>query len=319
MSLRIGVDLGGTKIELAALDAAGEIRLRRRVPSPSRDYDAVVRTIGDLVDAAERELGTRASVGIGTPGATSRATGRIKNANSTVLNGKPLREDLQRRLGREVRLANDANCFALSEAVDGAARGAHVVFGAILGTGVGGGIVVGGHVLEGANAIAGEWGHNPLPAPAPEDQPLPACYCGRRGCIETFLSGPGLAADHTRERGERRDAGDIAARAAAGDAACIATFDRYVSRLARALASVINIVDPDVIVLGGGLSNVARLYRDVPGAWGAHVLSDIVATRLVPPVHGDSSGVRGAAWLWGPREAQGMAPSRDESATRPLA
>ena len=319
MSLRIGVDLGGTKIELAALDAAGAIRLRRRVASPSSDYEAILRTIGDLVDAAERELGARASIGVGTPGAMSLATGRIKNANSTVLNGKPLREDLQRRLGREVRLANDANCFALSEAVDGAARGARVAFGVILGTGVGGGLVVEGRVLEGRNAVAGEWGHNPLPAPGADDQPLPACYCGRRGCIETFLSGPGLAADHARASGERVGADEIASRAAAGDPACVATLDRYVERLGRSLASVINVVDPDVIVLGGGLSNVARLYADVPRAWAAHVFSDTVATRLVPPVHGDSSGVRGAAWLWRPEELQGSAGRRDESTTHPLA
>jgi len=319
VSLRIGVDLGGTKIELAALDAAGAIRLRRRIASPSGDYNAIVRAIGDLVDAAERELGARATIGVGTPGATSLATGRIKNANSTVLNGKPLREDLQRRLGREVRLANDANCFALSEAVDGAGRGARVVFGVILGTGVGGGLVIDGRVIDGANAIAGEWGHNPLPAPGPDDRPLPLCYCGRRGCIETFLSGPGLAADHAKVHGERIDAAQIAARAAGGDAPADATFGRYVARLARSLASVINVVDPDVIVLGGGLSNVPRLYDDVPRAWGAHVFSDTVATRLVPPVHGDSSGVRGAAWLWGAGEVQGSAAPRDESIPRPLA
>ena len=240
MSLRIGVDLGGTKIELAALDAAGAIRLRRRIASPARDYGEIVRAIGDLVDAAERELGARATVGVGTPGATSLATGRIKNANSTVLNGRPLREDLQRRLGREVRLANDANCFALSEAVDGAGRGARVVFGVILGTGVGGGLVVDGRVITGANAIAGEWGHNPLPAPGLEDRPLPACYCGRRGCIETFLSGPGMSADHERATGSRLPAEEIVRRAEQGEAACAATLARYEARLARSLATVIN-------------------------------------------------------------------------------
>ena len=304
MSFRIGIDLGGTKIELAALDAAGGEALRRRVPSPSHDYEAIVRTLGDLVDAAERDLGERASVGVGTPGAASLASGLIKNANSTVLNGRPLRQDLERRLARPVRLANDANCFALSEASDGAGRGAAVVFGVILGTGVGGGIVVQGRVLEGANAIAGEWGHNPLPSPTAADQPSPECYCGRRGCIETYLSGPGLAADHARHGGEPLDAAGIAAGAAAGDAACEASLARYETRLARALAAVINLLDPDVIVLGGGLSQLQRLYANVPARWGREIFSDEVRTRLVPPLHGDASGVRGAAWLWAPHEAQ---------------
>ena len=298
MTYRLGVDLGGTKIELAALDAAGDIRLRRRVATPAGDYAGTVRAIGELVEAAERELGARCTVGVGTPGATSLATGRIKNANSTILNGMPLREDLEARLQRPVRLANDANCFALSEAADGAAKGANVVFGVILGTGVGGGVVVHGRVLDGANAIAGEWGHNPLPAPSGEDDPLPLCYCGRRGCIETFLSGPGMAADHAQVTGERVDATDIVARATAGDPGCETALRRYEQRLARALASVINVLDPDVIVLGGGLSNVERLYASVPALWRAHVFSDEVRTRLVPPAHGDSSGVRGAAWLW---------------------
>ena len=296
--MRIGVDLGGTKIELAALDAAGSIALRRRVATPAGDYEGTVRAVGQLVADAEREIDARATVGIATPGALSRATGRIKNANSTCLNGRPLKDDLERALGREIRIANDANCFALSEAVDGAARDARIVFGVILGTGVGGGIVVGQRVLDGANAIAGEWGHNPLPLPQPEDEPLPACYCGRRGCIETYLSGPGLAADHARETGERLTPDEIARRAEQGDAACEATLERYERRLARALASVINVLDPDVVVLGGGLSNLQRLYARIPAMWGAHVFSDEVRTRLVAPVHGDSSGVRGAAWLW---------------------
>ena len=313
---RIGVDLGGTKIELAALDAAGEVRLRRRVATPARDYGATVRAIGDLVEGAERELGARCTVGVGTPGATSLATGRIKNANSTALNGRALREDLEQRLARPVRLANDANCFALSEATDGAARGADVVFGVILGTGVGGGIVVHGRVLDGANAIAGEWGHNPLPAPGSEDHPLPLCYCGRRGCIETFLSGPGLAADHAQAVGERIEADEIVARAQAGHAGCEATLGRYESRLARSLAAVINVLDPAAIVLGGGLSNVRRLSENVPRLWKAHVFSDEVRTRLVAPAHGDSSGVRGAAWLWRPGEAQGTVASNDESMPR---
>ena len=303
MAHRLGIDLGGTKIELAAIDATGALRLRRRVASPSHSYAAILDAIGGLVDEAERELGERCTVGVGTPGATSLATGRIKNANSTVLNGKPLREDLEARLARPVRLANDANCFALSEASDGAGAGARIVFGVILGTGVGGGVVVDGRVLTGANAIAGEWGHNALPAPQSRDHPLPLCYCGRRGCIETYLSGPGLAADHAQATGERIAAEAIVRRAGEGDAPCQETLARYDERLARALASVINLLDPDVIVLGGGLSNVARLYARVPALWRAHVFSDEVRTRLVPPMHGDSSGVRGAAWLWNAEEA----------------
>ncbi len=298
--IRFGIDLGGTKIELAALDAAGALRHRMRVPTPAGDYAATVEAIGALVDAAERALGARGSVGVATPGAISLATGRIKNANSTCLNGRALREDLERRLARPVRLANDANCFALSEARDGAGRGAVVVFGVILGTGVGGGIVAHGRIVEGANAIAGEWGHNPLPLPGPDDHPLPLCYCGRRGCVETYLSGPALSDDHARASGERMGADEIARRAHAGDGACEATLARYEERLARALATVINVLDPEVIVLGGGLSRIARLYANVPRLWGAYVFSDEVRTRLVPPAHGDSSGVRGAAWLWNP-------------------
>ncbi len=297
--LRIGIDLGGTKIELAALDEVGAACLRRRCATPIGDYAATVEAVGALIEAAESEIGARATVGVATPGAASLADGRIKNANSTCLNGRALREDLERRLDRPVRIANDANCFALSEAVDGAGRGAHVVLGVILGTGVGGGLVVEGRVLEGANSIAGEWGHNPLPLPGTEDHPLPLCYCGRLGCIETFLSGPGLAADHQRAAGERLDPQSIVARASARDAGCEASLRRYEKRLARSLAGVINIVDPDVIVLGGGLSNLGRLYASVPMLWTHHVFSDRVRTRLVAPVHGDSSGVRGAAWLWG--------------------
>jgi predicted NBD/HSP70 family sugar kinase len=298
VTFRLGVDLGGTKIELAALDAAGSIAFRERVATPAGDYAGTLEAIERLVRGADARLGEAARVGIAMPGALSLETGRIKNANSTCLNGRPLKQDLERALAREVRLANDANCFALSEAVDGAARGARVVFGVILGTGVGGGIVVDRRVLEGANAIAGEWGHNPLPLPQPEDEPLPACYCGRRGCIETYLSGPALAADYLRASGQAMQADAIAARAEAGDPACRAALERYVTRLARSLASVINLLDPDVIVLGGGLSNIRTLYTSVPGTWGAHVFSDTVRTRLAAPVHGDSSGVRGAAWLW---------------------
>jgi fructokinase len=302
--ISIGIDLGGTKIEIAAFDAAGRQRLRRRVPTPRGDYQATLQSIADLVRAGERELGARASVGIGTPGAISRRTGCIKNANSTWLNGRPLKPDIERLLEREVRIANDANCFALSETTDGAARGAAVVFGVILGTGVGGGIVVNGEVVTGANSIAGEWGHNPLPLPQSADQPLPDCYCGRAGCIETYLSGPGLQFDHVRGGNEPAEAVDIALRAAAGEAACEATLARYEERLARSLAHVINLLDPDVIVLGGGLSNTERLYRNVPRIWERYVFSDRIATCLVPNRHGDSSGVRGAAWLWG-RPANG--------------
>jgi len=296
---RIGIDLGGTKIELAWLDAAGRVVLRRRVPTPVGDYAATVAAVAALVRDAERERGATASVGVAMPGAISLATGLVKNANSTCLNGRPFKGDLEAALGREVRLANDANCFALSEAADGAAHGARVVFGVILGTGVGGGIVVDRRVLVGANAIAGEWGHNPLPMAGVDGDALPACYCGRRGCVETYLSGPGMAADHERHTGAPLAAVEIARRAAAGDAACEATLGRHEQRLARALASVVNVLDPDVIVLGGGLSNLARLYDSVPRLWGASVFSDEVRTRLVPPAHGDSSGVRGAAWLWG--------------------
>ncbi len=304
---RIGVDLGGSKIEAIALDAAGAERFRRRIPTPREDYRATLAAIAALVGEAERALGARASVGVGIPGALSRATGLVKNANSTWLIGRALKEDLERALGREVRLANDANCFALSEAIDGAGRGAEVVFGVILGTGVGGGIVVRRALLEGANAIAGEWGHNPLPRPGAEDQPPPACYCGRAGCIETYLSGPALAHDHLRATGEALDAERIAAAAAAGEPRAAATLERYAGRLARSLAGVINVLDPDVVVLGGGLSNIGRLYERVPQLWTREVFSDRVVTRLVRNAHGASGGVRGAAWLWGgPPDAAGQ-------------
>ncbi|HEX6733822.1 MAG TPA: ROK family protein [Azonexus sp.] len=296
--MRLGIDLGGTKIEIIALDDGGQILLRRRIATPQGDYGATLAAVGALVAAAESELGRRGRVGIGIPGAESLASGLIMNANSTCLIGRPLRADLQHLLGRDVRLANDANCFALSEAVDGAGREAGTVFGVILGTGVGGGIVIHRRVLAGANAIAGEWGHNPLPAPTPGDLPLPACYCGRHGCIETYLSGPALAADHAAHGGQALDAAAIARAAEGGDAACEATLQRYEERLGRALASVINLLDPEVIVLGGGLSNLQRLYRHLPARCAPHVFADTLNTRFRPPVHGDSSGVRGAAWLW---------------------
>ena len=274
MAIRFGIDLGGTKIELIALGGEGKELFRKRVPTPQGDYGATVRTAVSLVLVAEKELKSKATVGVGIPGSQSRVTGLIKNANSTCLIGHDLKGDLERALGREVRIENDANCFALSEATDGAGKGAKVVFGVILGTGVGAGIVVNGEVLVGPNAIAGEWGHNPLPLPRKEDLPLPDCYCGRKGCVEAYLSGPAYAKD-----GEN--------------------LDRYEERLARSLAGVINILDPDVIVLGGGISNIQRLYTNVPVLWKPYVFSDQVATKLLPPVHGDSSGVRGAAWLWG--------------------
>jgi len=295
---RIGVDLGGTKIEVLALDATGREAHRRRRPTPQGDYAATLAAIAALVADAEQTLGACASVGVGTPGSISRATGLLRGANSVCLNGQPIRRDLEQMLGRDVRITNDANCFALSEASDGAGAGADVVFGAILGTGVGAGIVVGGRVLEGPNAIAGEWGHNPLPWPRDDERPGRTCFCGRAGCIETFVSGPALERDHLGATGQRLAAHAIATRADEGDAACDATLGRYEERLARALAHVVNILDPDVIVLGGGLSNIDRLYARVPRLWGPWVFADRVDTRLVRHVHGDSSGVRGAAWLW---------------------
>ncbi|HXC91807.1 MAG TPA: ROK family protein [Stellaceae bacterium] len=296
-AFRIGIDLGGSKIEGAAVDAAGAVCARRRIPTPAGDYRGTIAAIVAIVAEIEREIGTPAPVGVGMPGAVSPATGLVKNANSTWLNGRPLPRDLDAALGRPARFANDANCFALSEAADGAAAGCDTVFGVILGTGVGGGIVAGGRLLVGANAIAGEWGHNPLPAPRPEELPGPACYCGRSGCIETFLSGPGMAADHRRHFAEDLSAAEIADGAERGDERCHATLDRYIDRLARGLATVINLVDPDAIVLGGGLSAIGALYREVPRRWGRYVFSDRVDTRLLAPLHGDASGVRGAAWL----------------------
>ncbi|RPJ70084.1 MAG: ROK family protein [Acidobacteria bacterium] len=295
---RIGIDLGGTKIEGVALGRDGSIPIRLRVPTPRDDYRGTLEAIANLVGRIEQGLGEAATVGIGMPGAISPASGLVKNANSVWLNGQPLAQDLEARLGRPVRLANDANCFALSEASDGAAAACPCVFGVIVGTGTGGGVVVNGGVLTGPNAIAGEWGHNALPWPEDGERPGPGCYCGRCGCIETFLSGPGMAADHLRATGEALDAAAIAARAAAGDERAEATLQRYERRMARALASIVNVLDPDAIVLGGGMSNIARLYTNVPRLWGAYVFSDRVDTRLLPPLHGDSSGVRGAAWLW---------------------
>jgi len=300
--MRIGIDLGGTKIEGIALAGGGHAVAGQRVPTPRDDYDATIRAVVGLVEGLEASAGERGTVGVGMPGAVSPATGLVKNANSVWLNGRPLQQDLERTIGRPVRLANDANCFALSEASDGAGAGADVVFGVIVGTGTGGGVVVRGCVLTGPNAVAGEWGHNPLPWATGDELPGAECYCGRRGCIETFLSGPGLARDHARVTGEPVSSEVVVARAAGGDSAAESTLRRYETRMARALASIINVLDPDVIVLGGGLSNVTRLYANVPHAWGAWVFSDRVDTKLVPPRHGDASGVRGAAWLWPSRE-----------------
>jgi fructokinase len=310
---RIGVDLGGTKIECIVLRPDGAERWRKRIPVPRGDYALTIQAVINLVQEAERDTNAICSVGIGTPGSISTASGLMKNCNSVWLNGMPFKSDLELALGREVRLANDANCFALSEAVDGVARDARIVFGVILGTGVGGGIVVDGKVLEGCNSITGEWGHNPLPWRQDGETPGPACYCGKTGCVEAFLSGPGIADDYVRSRGpkphgpqdqgirnrgSRIEGSDVFARADAGEPDALACVERYMDRLARSLAHVINIVDPHVIVLGGGLSNVARIYHDVPNSWRRYIFSDAVTTRLLRHAHGDASGVRGAAWLW---------------------
>ncbi len=299
--MRYGIDLGGTKIEIAVLADDGAILLRERRPSPQGDYGKTIDAIAGLVTAADAAMGGRAPLGIGIPGTVSPATGLVKNANSTWLIGHPLDRDLAARLGRKVKVANDADCFVLSEASDGAAAGAHSVFGVILGTGVGGGLFHAGKPVQGINAIAGEWGHNPLPnmqiLDGLDERPGPTCYCGRQGCIETFLSGPGIARDHQRHTGQALDAKAIVAAHAAGDTAAAATLERYADRLARGLGTIINLFDPDVIVLGGGLSNVEFLYTAVPARWGRYVFSDTVETKLMRNLHGDSSGVRGAAWL----------------------
>lgn len=294
--MRIGIDLGGTKIEVIALDSAGVTQYQTRVPTPKGDYAATLQAMVELVVQVESELGVSASVGVGIPGAVSHKTGRVKNANSTWLIGEDLQGDLQSRLNRPVQLANDANCFALSEAVDGAAQGAEVVFGVIIGTGCGGGVVVNGQILNGVNAIGGEWGHNPLPWHTPADELLD-CYCGLQGCNETFLSGSGLQRHYQQRTGLDKTAQQIVTLSEQGDVAAKQLMDDYIVWLAKGLASVINVVDPDIIVLGGGMSNIERLYREVPEIWHHWVFSDQVNTRLVAPKFGDSSGVRGAAWL----------------------
>lgn len=295
--LRIGIDLGGTKIEGVVL-ADGSECCRERIATPQGDYAATLQALAELVLRLEAVAGAACSVGIGMPGSVSRVSGRVKNSNSVCLNGQPLHQDLEARLERPLRFANDADCFALSEAVDGAGRGAAVVFGVIAGTGTGAGVVVNGQLLHGPNGISGEWGHNPLPWPNAAELPGPDCYCGRQGCIETWLSGPGLARAHRLQFGGERDARTVLQLAELGDPHAIASLQDYAGRMARALASVVNILDPDVIVLGGGLSNCKRLYTAVARQWQAYVFSDSVETRLLPAGHGDAGGVRGAAWLW---------------------
>jgi fructokinase len=309
--MRIGIDLGGSKIEGIALADDGRELARRRVATPRHDYDATIGAIAALVGDLERETGAHGSVGVGMPGALSPVSGLVKNANSTWLIGRPIDRDLAQALGRPVRCANDANCFALSEATDGAGAGAGVVFGVIVGTGTGAGIVAFGRVLTGPNAIAGEWGHNPLPWPRDDERPGPVCYCGKTGCLETYLSGPGLTRDYRdsggaaaaepdgpEARGIAAGAPEVVRRAERGEAEAEAALARYEDRMARGLAVVLNLLDPDVIVLGGGMSQVARLYENVPRLWQAWAFSDRISTPLRPPRHGDASGVRGAAWLW---------------------
>lgn len=299
-SMRIGIDLGGTKTEAIGLSNSGAELFRKRVATPRDDYDEIVSTIVSLVDEAEHAIGRRAHVGIGMPGSLSKSTGLIKNANTTCLIGRPFDRDVENAIGRPVRIQNDANCFALSEAVDGAAKNSNVVFGVIIGTGTGGGVVIDRRVIDGRNGVAGEWGHNPLPWPRDDERPGPRCYCGKQGCIETFLSGPGLARDHAAHGGRDLSALEVAAAADRGDVIAVATLARYADRMARSLATIINTLDPDAVVLGGGLSNIGPLYDLVQSRWGEYVFSDSVDTLLLAAHHGDSGGVRGAAWLWEP-------------------
>ncbi len=296
--MRIGIDLGGTKIEIIVLDSQNQIIFRKRVDTPQHNYIAILDTIKKLVETTENAVSEKCSIGIGTPGSLSPASGLLRNSNSVCLNQQPFKDDLQKYLQREIRISNDANCFALSEASDGAAAGADVVFGVIVGTGTGAGVVVHGKMLNGPHGIAGEWGHNPLPWPQDNERPGPDCYCGKQGCIEAFLSGPGMAADYYLLNQQKLSAKEIVEKAAQGDIKAEQCVQRYEHRMARALAHVINILDPDVIVLGGGMSNIQRLYQNIPELWREFVFSDVVLTRLVPPEYGDSSGVRGAAWLW---------------------
>ncbi len=296
--MHIGIDLGGTKIEGIALSETGEKLFRHRIATPKGDYKGTLNSIVDLINQIETSIGEKGSIGVCTPGSLSPATGLLRNSNSVCMNGKPILTDLQTLLSREIRIANDANCFALSEAVDGIATESNIVFGVIIGTGTGAGVVVNKKVLVGANAIAGEWGHNPLPWPQDNELPGPECYCGKCGCIETWLSGPGIVRDHELHNNEYLDAETLDNKARFGNEDADQTLQRYENRLARSLAQIINIVDPDAIVLGGGMGNIKRLYKNVAKIWGEYVFSDVVNTRLLAPLHGDSSGVRGAAWLW---------------------
>lgn len=300
--MRFGIDLGGTKTEIIALGEGGSVLLRERVPTPRQDYHACITTMRDLVAAAESKLGIRGSVGVAIPGTISTKSGLVKNANSTALIGHPLDKDLAAALDRPVRVANDANCFALSEATDGAAAGAAVVFGIIAGTGVGGGVCVDGRILAGAHGIAGEWGHNALPRPRANEVPGPECYCGKRGCIESWCSGPAIAAQYEQQTGRAHSAAEIASQASAGDAVAARIMQDFYDRFARAIAHIVNILDPDAIVLGGGLSNIDALYRELPTRVEAYAFTPEGPTRIVKNRHGDSSGVRGAAWLWGEGE-----------------
>jgi fructokinase len=297
-ALRIGIDLGGTKIAGIALASGGTVFAEQRRATPRHDYAGTIRAIGEIVAGLEADAGMRGSVGVGMPGSISPRSGHVQNSNSTWLNAKPFDRDLAAHLGRPLRFANDANCFALSEATDGAAAGARSVFGVILGTGCGGGLVYAGRIIDGPRGIGGEWGHNPLPWSEPDEHPGPACWCGRRGCMETWVSGKGLEGDHLRVTGQQLSAAEIAARAAAGEAAAQAALDRHASRLARGLAHVVNLFDPDVIVLGGGLSRLSHLYQVVPGLAARYVFADRPEVDIRPPRWGDASGVRGAAWLW---------------------
>ena len=295
---RIGIDLGGTKIEGIVLSDVGEELCRHRVITPQGDYQAILQAIVSLIQKIEMETNDKGSIGICTPGALSPTTGLMRNSNSVCMNDKPVLKDIQELLKRDVRIANDANCFALSEATDGVAKNAAVVFGVIIGTGTGAGVIVDNKVLVGPNAIAGEWGHNSLPWPEDFELPGPECYCGKFGCIETWLSGPGIVRDHELHNNAFFDAETLVDRARFGDEEAEETLQRYENRLARSLAQVINTLDPDAIVLGGGMGNIKRLYKNVPAIWGDYVFSDTVSTQLLAPLHGDSSGVRGAAWLW---------------------
>jgi fructokinase len=315
----LGIDFGGTKTEIIALDAGnGKELYRKRIPTPRDNYAQTLQSFVSLIEEAETTLGGTGTIGMGIPGTISQDTGCVKNSNSVWMNGQPMKKDLEDMLGREIRVQNDANCFAVSEATDGAGKGAHVVFGAIIGTGCGGGVVVGGVPIAGRNGIGGEWGHNPLPYPRVEkgewsEHPGPSCYCGKKGCNELWISGTGFKMDYQRVTGEDLSTHDVIANFKMGEAKAVAAYERYVDRLARALSVIVNVLDPDVIVLGGGMSNIDTLYEDVTKVWGKYIFSDFVHTALRPPKHGDSSGVRGAAWLWAEPKQQPSAPAPSQA------